>query len=84
MAAWRRSGRYRMLASELPPQITQTGTGITPQKVELAGQAVMDVNVTLTDERVTAEAAVRNNGIDHMSFNTNNPGHAPWARKLYS
>jgi hypothetical protein len=68
----------------LPPEVTRTGTGITPQKVELEGQAVMDVNVTLTDERVTAEAAVRNNGIDHMSFNTNNPGHAPLARRLYS
>jgi hypothetical protein len=54
---------------------------VQPQKVELEGQAVMDVNVTLTDERVTARAAVTNNGIPNVRVNT---GHAPSAREIYS
>jgi hypothetical protein len=61
IAAMRRAGRYRMYADDLPPQITQTGNTIAPQKVELDGQAVMNVNVNLTGERPSASVAIQNN-----------------------
>jgi hypothetical protein len=65
--------RYRrvMPVSDLPPQITQTGSSITPQKVELEGQAVMDVNVNLSGVSPTASVAMRENTTD-FRFNTGN------------
>jgi hypothetical protein len=47
--------------SDLPPQITQTGSSVTPQKVELGGQAVMDVNVNLSGISPTATVTMRDN-----------------------
>jgi hypothetical protein len=61
-------------AANLPPQLAQTRTGsavFPPQKVELEGQAVMNVNVNLRGERPAAEVSV-NNGIRNMRFNTGN------------
>jgi hypothetical protein len=52
---------YRMPAADLPPQITRTGSSVTPQKIELGGQAVMDVNVNLSGLSPTATVAVRDN-----------------------
>jgi hypothetical protein len=47
--------------SDLPPQITQTGSSVAPQKVELGGQAVMDVNVNLSGVSPTASVTMRDN-----------------------
>jgi len=52
--------RY-MPVSDLPPVITRTGSSVTPQKVELGGQAVMDVNVNLSGFNPTASVAIRDN-----------------------
>lgn len=70
-----------MPASQLPPQITQTKTGLSPQKVELEGQAAIDVNVNLSGERPAAQINVRDNRIRNMRFNT---GHVPSARYFTS
>jgi len=72
--------RYRraMPVSDLPPQITQPGSSVTPQKVELGGQAVMDVNVNLSGVNPTASVAIRDNTTD-IQFN---PGYAKIARYL--
>ena len=66
--------RYRR--NDLPPQITQTGSGVMPQKVELGGQAVMDVNVNLSGVNPTASVSIRDNTTD-IQFN---PGYAKFAR----
>ncbi|MDR1300960.1 MAG: hypothetical protein LBK43_00615 [Treponema sp.] len=55
--------------ANLPPQITQTKTDLSPQKVALEGQAVMDVHVDIRGQRPTAQVAVRQNSIP-MRFNT--------------
>jgi len=69
--------RYRRFsASDLPPQITQTSSSVTPQKVELGGQAVMDVNVNLSGSSPTASVSIRENTTD-IRFN---PGYAKFAR----
>ncbi|MDR0456694.1 MAG: hypothetical protein LBH20_08450, partial [Treponema sp.] len=47
--------------SNLPPQITQADSIVTPQKVELGGQAVMDVNVNLSGISPTASVTMRDN-----------------------
>jgi phage tail tape-measure protein len=49
----------RFQTSDLPPQITQTGSSITPQKVELDGQAVMTVNVNVSGDKPTATVDVQ-------------------------
>ncbi|MDR1836608.1 MAG: phage tail tape measure protein [Treponema sp.] len=46
---------------DLPPEITQTGSNIAPQKVELGGHAVMDVNVNLSGSSPTASVEIRDN-----------------------
>ncbi|MDR1031028.1 MAG: phage tail tape measure protein [Treponema sp.] len=55
--------------ANLPPQITQTKTDLSPQKVALEGQAVMDVQVDISGERPTAQVAIRHNSIP-VRFNT--------------
>jgi len=54
---------------DLPPQITRAGPAIAPQKVELGGQAVMDVNVNFSGINPTATVAMRENTTD-FRFNT--------------
>jgi len=59
----------RVPISDLPPQITQTGSSVTPQKVELGGQAVMDVNLNFSGPSPTASVNIRENTTD-FRFNT--------------
>ena len=69
--------RYRRFpVSDLPPQITHTSSSVTPQKVEIGGQAVMDVNVNLSGSSPTASVSIRENTTD-IRFN---PGYAKFAR----
>jgi hypothetical protein len=70
--------RYRqryLRASDLPSQITQTGSSVTPQKVELGGQAVMDVNVNLSGISPTASVAIRDNSTN-FRFNSGSAAQA--------
>jgi hypothetical protein len=69
----RRSG---IPVSDLPPQLTRTGSGIEPLKAELDGKAVMDVNVNLSGTVPTATVAVSSNTTP-LKFN---PGSALEAR----
>jgi hypothetical protein len=64
----RRLNQQNMHASSLPPQITQTGTNITQQKVEL-GHADINLNVNLTGDRPTISTVMQNNTMP-VSFNT--------------
>jgi phage tail tape-measure protein len=50
----------KVAVTDLPPQITQTGSSVTPQKVEL-GKADINLNVTLTDDRPSVTVAAKNN-----------------------
>jgi hypothetical protein len=56
-------------AANLPPQITQTGSSVMPQKIELGGQAVMDVNVNPSGVSPAAAVTMRDNTTD-FRFNT--------------
>jgi hypothetical protein len=60
---------------ELPPQLARTRTEtatFAPQKVEMEGQADMNVNVKITDERTAAVVTVSKNSIPNFRFNTGN------------
>jgi len=63
-----RINEYSFPASDLPSQITQTGTNITPQEVEL-GHADINVNVNLTGDRQTVTTVIQNNTMP-ARFNT--------------
>jgi phage tail tape-measure protein len=74
-------------AASLPPQITSVSdfSQLEHQKVDMSGQAVMDVNVTVTEEGPKAQVSVRKNNIPYWMLNTmpaNNTGHAPYARGM--
>jgi len=71
-----RALQTEMANINLPPEITRSGEGIPPQKVELGGQAVMDVNVNLSGTGPTASVAIRENTTD-IKFET---GHTARAR----
>jgi hypothetical protein len=71
--------RYRRVpVSDLPPQITQTSSSVKPQKVELGGQAVMDVNVNLSGVSPTASVSIRDNSTNFRF----NPGSTAQARMV--
>jgi len=72
-----RYGR-KMPVSDLPSQITQISSSVAPQKVELGGQAIMDVNVNLSGISPTASVAVHDN-TTNFRFNS---GSAIQARML--
>jgi len=70
---WRNTPEYqkyqeiyqrRFSASDLPPQITQTGSSVSPQKVELGGHADMTVNVNISGDTPTASVTMKNNTTD--------------------
>ncbi|MDR2923515.1 MAG: phage tail tape measure protein [Treponema sp.] len=67
--AARQQAYKKMAAVDLPPQITRATPGLAPQKIELGGQAVMDVNVNLSGSTPTASVTVRDNTTD-FRFNT--------------
>ena len=58
----------RILAADLPPQITREGSSINPQKVDL-GHADINLNVSLTDDRPKISIVTQNNTMPAM-FNT--------------
>jgi hypothetical protein len=63
----------QVIESRLPPEITQTASALPPpQKVELEGQADMNVSVKITDERSEAAVTVSRNDTRVMRFNTGN------------
>jgi hypothetical protein len=72
-----RAAQRRMRVSDLPPEITQTGSNIAPLRAELDGQAVMDVNVNLSGVSPTASVAIREN----PSWIRFNPGSAVQYRR---
>jgi hypothetical protein len=59
-SASRRTRQQSIPISNLPPQITQTSSNITPQKVEL-GRADINLKIDLTDDRTTVSADMQNN-----------------------
>jgi hypothetical protein len=73
--------QYGMYASTLPPQITQPPAGIAAQKVDMTGQAVMDVNVTVTDESPKARVNISHNSIPAYMFSMPS-GSATYARSM--
>ncbi|MDR0322361.1 MAG: hypothetical protein LBI28_12740 [Treponema sp.] len=67
----RRARQQTMPVSDLPPQITQTSPGITPQKVDVElGNAEIKLDVNLTDDRAKVSATVLNNRMAAIFNNT--------------
>jgi len=59
----RHRNRSGMPVSDLPPQITQSGSNIAPLTAELEGHAVMDVNINLSGSRPEVAVTMQNNTI---------------------
>jgi hypothetical protein len=77
--AMQQASQVRIPESVLPPQITKTETPIAPPaKAELEGEATVEVNVNISDERASAKVNIKNNNAP-FSFNT---GNARLARTL--
>jgi len=54
----------------LPPQITRTESGISPpMRADFGGNASIDVNVNVSEERTTAWAKLGNNNIPSVNIN---------------
>jgi hypothetical protein len=60
--------KQQIPSSSLPPQITQAGPSIAPQKVEL-GDARIGIDLKLAEDRATVTASVTNNNM-HARFDT--------------
>ena len=60
--------QYSIPVHDLPPQITQAGTNIAPQEIEL-GHADINLNVNLTGDRPAVTAVIQNNTMP-AHFNT--------------
>jgi len=69
-----RFGRFH--AADLPPQITQTVSSVTPKKVELDGKAEMVVKVEVSGASPAASVTVRNNTMPFRFFETGRSGYA--------
>jgi hypothetical protein len=61
MAASRRDGSFKMPVLTAPPQLSRTGTELPPPKVELDGRAMMDISVTVDDDRTHASVSLERN-----------------------
>jgi len=73
------ASQIKIPESVLPPQITKSETPIVPPaKAELEGQATVEVNVNISEERATAKVNIKNNNAP-FNFNT---GNARLARTL--
>ena len=80
MPSMQQPDQIRIPESALPPQMAKTGTIIAPPaKAELEGNATLEVNVNISEERATARVNVKNNS---APLNIHPTGNARLARTL--